>query len=398
MATILKKEVVDRLLMAKALLAKGRLHPVADPDRYFVAEQILMAQDAGELALAAVADQVEKSPPKEKRFIMDYFGSLKELHPSREVTGKEYFRRLNEARIGIKHIGNFPDAHQWARVAEEVYGYACEWCQDYLQLSFGDMDESGLIADGRVKAYYDSAKRNLAEQNYEQALVEVGYALHLLFKQNRALSDVEVGDDKAEVAIRLTGFGVHANDFLTLQQFLPKVWGGPEIPADHTWCQALFGHPANWRKETVEFCLQAFVQVALKVQAAPWIPTPLNFNTVYLHRVTALEDGVQLWKQEFITLPGLVPSLAVNPVTKRKVRELRKGETLLGVVSPIRSEISRAAAFGGRRGDIETIEILVTDPSEIVYTSFKSVKVTCVPRDSIKPWMPDLPEIDWQPE
>lgn len=53
----LRKEVVERLLLAKSLLAKLRFHSTAELDSKFLAIQIMTAHDAAELVLAAISDQ-----------------------------------------------------------------------------------------------------------------------------------------------------------------------------------------------------------------------------------------------------------------------------------------------------------------------------------------------------
>ena len=82
---------MERLLVSKSLLGKIRFQPAAEPDHVSLASQLLAAHDAAELALAAISDQLNKLPPKDKHYLMDYFEPLKELHPGREVFAKEYF-------------------------------------------------------------------------------------------------------------------------------------------------------------------------------------------------------------------------------------------------------------------------------------------------------------------
>jgi hypothetical protein len=275
MAVTLRKEVVDRVLLSKFLLREARFHPVAEPDRFFLAVQVLKAHDAADLAIAAIAAAREKPPAKPAPSLMDYFEKLKELHPGGEVAGKDYLGRLNHVRNGVKHRGVFPDL-EWAQAGENVYGHVSQWCQEYLQLSFEDLDESALLASPKVKEHFDSAKKAFSEERYEDALMHLGYALHSLFKESRALWDLRVGDPSPEVAIRLAGYGVHANDFLTLQQYLPKVHEDQGGELRGKWTQGRFGHPGNWRKDAVEFCLRSawFCQPDLAHFDALIWPTP----------------------------------------------------------------------------------------------------------------------------
>lgn len=183
----LRKEVVDRLLLSKSLLRRIRIHPVAEPDRHLLATHLLTAHDAAEIALAAIADERGTLATKDNYYLMQLIGSLKQLHSSEEVAGRDYFRQLNQARNGVRYYGNFPDPKQWARVGETVYGYVCVWCEKYLSVSLDELDESALLTSKEVKHYFACAKQAMAEQKYEQVLVQIGFALHMLFKENRAV-------------------------------------------------------------------------------------------------------------------------------------------------------------------------------------------------------------------
>jgi len=121
--------------------------------------------------------------------------------------------------------------------------------------------------------YFASAKEALAGGDYRCVLERIGFAVQVLFKENRALYGLKVGVPKTEDAIRLTGFGVHANDFLELQNFVPEVAeeaGGLK----YRWRQGKFGHPGNWKQRAAQFCCEAFLDLAVKIQDAPFIPGP----------------------------------------------------------------------------------------------------------------------------
>jgi hypothetical protein len=406
MAIALRKEVVDRLLMTKSLLSRIRGDPSAEPDRYAVAEQILISQDAAELALGAIADQLGKLPQKGKYYLMDYFDSLREAHPEKNVEGKEFLRQLNEARIGIKHIGNFPDPKQWARVGERIFERISKWCGEYLGVSLDDLDESALLKSVTVKAYFDSAKAAMTDHKYEEVLIQIGKALHTVFDENSALFGFDVGIAKPEDAIRLAGFGVHANDYLALQEFLPEIDKGSEGRLRHKWKQGQFGHPGNWRKDAAEFCLSAFLDVALKIQDARWIPGAVRFDTLYKFRITALRDGVEVWtyrekpQRGGSGLAGLSKLLEAPP-SKEPYRVLNKGDSLWGRVEAVRSDSPQdrlRAALGGGPLPIAVIKITTFKDPRIAYVAADAVKVTCVPRESWKEYIPDLPEIEWTPD
>ncbi len=397
--------VAQRLLLGKSLLSRIRVHPVSQPDQHSLANHIITAHDAAELILAAIADHKRKLPPREQHYLMDYFEPLKGLHPERDVTGREFFRQLNRVRIDIKHYGIFPDPKQWARVAETTYGYASQWCSDYLGTSLDEIDDSALLRSDTVRTSFNEAKQALTKRNYQKALEQLGIALHQLFEENDALRNVQVGKPRSEDAIRLTGFGVHANDFLALQEFLPSVLKSVEGSLTVQWEQNTFGHPGNWRKNAVQFCLGTFLDVALKIQDAQWIPGALYLQAVYEHKATALKDGVEVWTE---VSEGSSPFeiLSGSKIRKETSRTLSKGESLRGSVVPHRRKEkidSLTSALAGRDvGPIETISIHFKsdDAWHHLYMNRDDVKVTLVPRDTdfVRNYFQGLPEVDWEPD
>jgi hypothetical protein len=152
----LSQDVVDRLLVAKGLLAKIRFTPVAHPDRISLSQSILAAHDAAELASAAVARHLNCLPALQKTYLMDILSAIQKV-PGAVIAGRDYFSQLNSVRNSLKHQGIFPDPQQWYRVGERTYDYVSEWCQRNLGLSLDELDESALIANQEVKEFYAKA-------------------------------------------------------------------------------------------------------------------------------------------------------------------------------------------------------------------------------------------------
>jgi hypothetical protein len=380
--------VIDRLLVAKYLLEEIRFLPIANPDRYTTARFILTAHDAAELAIAGIAQHLEIAPKSPKSYLMDYFPLIKNQHPKDEVDGKVYFSQLNTARNGIKHTGAFPDPKQWFRVGGTTHGYVSNWCKTYLNISFDDLDESDMISDPDVKKQYDIAKDALAQNDYRGVLENLGIALYSVFDSNRALRNLHVGEPRAEDALKLSAFGVHANEFLAFQEFLPGVyWSNIAGQLKIKWEQGKFGHPANWRPDAAEFCLKTFVSVALHIQDAEWIPTAIEFDSVYEHKVTALVDDVEIVQERRNGLLG--------PYEKVVVRTLRKGETIRGKVEK-KGDHLIAAWFGKERTPV----LSFMNYKEKIWGEIEEdkVRVICVPKDTqaIRKVLPNLPEQDYE--
>src|ERR1017187_8906239 len=218
----LKPEVLDRLLLSKSFLEKIRFQPVAAHDRHTLAANIIAAHDAAELAIAGICDQLGCLPQKGDRYLMDYFGSYKTARGT-DLFAKDYFRNLNSVRNSLKHQGLFPDAKQWSGVGETVFQYIAKWCLDDLAESFSDLDESALLLDSNVKRLYDEARQSAGQADYKTTLEKLAFALSIVFEENAALRGFEAGNANTEDVIRVVGFGVHGNDFLALQQFLPRI-------------------------------------------------------------------------------------------------------------------------------------------------------------------------------
>ncbi len=397
----LKPEVLDRLLLSKSFLEKIRFQPVAVHDRHTLAANIIAAHDAAELAIASVCDQLGCLPQKGASYLMDYFESYKKTRGN-DLHAKEYFRNLNTARNSLKHQGLFPDAKQWSRVGEFVFQHITKWCWDDLQQSFAELDESALLLDADVKRLFDEAKESAGQGDFKGTLEKLALALSIVFKENSALRGFEAGNASTEDVIRVVGFGIHGNDFLALQQFLPHIsrWGaGANTPQ---WKQSEFGHPGNWHESSAEFCLRTFVDVAVKLQGAQWVPGPVRRDILYDEQIEALRDGVEFWRD----VPDSAPANSIAALmmgggnTKREIRQvLRKGEKLRAIVRQATNAFYGGLGSSAMNGML-SVTPLGIDGFESWNVRASDVKVVCVPKeaDYVKQYFEWLPEIDWEPE
>ncbi len=396
-----RPETIQQLLFTKFLLSQMQLFPEAKPSSFSIAKKILITHDAAEIGIAAIADQIGALPNKNQRYLMDYFAPIKDkMHPSREVAGKSYCLQLNRARNNLKHGMLFPDPNQWVNVVDKIYSYLSDWCQEYLKISLDDIDNSILISNTEVKSLYDNAKKEFSNGNYQRVLELLAKAAYLLFEENSALRSLPVGVARAEDAIKLAAFGVHANDFLALQEFLPQVSKASDENVSIKWVQERFGHPGNWREDTALFCMNAFLDLALKIQNAGWIPGPIEFLAVYEHKIEAIKDGVEMWSEKWED--GFLPSSPKREV----IKVLNRGESIRGMVSrhketPLNLLGSRNILGQANIKEPEKISILSKEFGKeflIVYVALQDVRITCVPRESdfVKEYLPDLPTIDMQ--
>jgi hypothetical protein len=401
------KEVADQLLLSKSLLEKIRFQAAPNPDRFSLAMHILTAHNAAELALAAIASARSVRLSKTQPAMMDYLEALKTLHSGREVVGRAYFDRLNRVRNALKHAGAFPDPKQFANVAEVIYNLLSDLCAEYLEISLDDLDESALLTSATVKQLYDQAHTTLAEGKYKEVLEYLAQAMFFLFMEGAGLRSLSIGWANPTDAIKLTGFGVPANDYLTLQEFLPEVREASDGTPKIKWQQGEYGHPGNWRKEAATFCLKAFLDVALKIQGARLIPGPIDFASLYQHQVTAIQDEIEIWRS---AADGTL-YLPTDESDRVLVRRLKKGEQIRGAISrhkegfrglPLPRVTAPPFPDLGHRRETPNEEILTITWRylESGFVKASEVKVTCIPRDDdfVRQYFPDLPEIPWEPK
>ena len=384
---ILGQDIINRLLIAKYLLEEIRSLPIANPDRYTIARYILTAHDAAELSIAGIVHYLDMSPKSAQTYLMDYFGLIKKEFPHSDAPGRSYFSQLNTARNAIKHTGVFPDPQQWFRVGDKTYSYISDWCKKYLNISLEELDQSDMISDSDTKQYYENARASFLRGDYKNVLEILAMALFSIFEKNRALRNLLVGEPMAEDAIKLSAFGVHANEFLVLQEFLPKAYNsGIDDKINIVWEQEKFGHPGNWRQDAAEFCLKTFVNVALRIQDAGWIPGAISFNVLYEHKITALADKVEIVQERS---KGIL-----EPKEKVVIRTLSKGDTIRGMVEK-KGDPLMAALMQQKYTPI----LSFTNYEKKIWGEIEEdkVHVTCVPKKNkfVKQYFPNLPEQEY---
>lgn len=388
----LRPEVVQQLLFSKSLLSQILFSPETEISSFSIAKKILIAHDAAEIGIAAIANQIEALLPKEPRYLMHYFDPIKnKKHKNHDVDGKVYCRQLNTARNDLKHVMIFPDPNQWARVGDKIYSYLSGWCQEYLKISLDDLDDSILINNSKIKELYDRANKELSYNNYKQVLEILAKASYLLFGENNALRSLQVGIAKAEDAIKLAAFGVHANDFLALQEFLPQVSKKVDEDISIQWTQKKFGHPGNWRRDSASFCMAAFLDMALKIQNAEWIPGPVLFAEIYDYKIEAINDNVEIWVKEWKSGDYL------SSPKRKIVKILKKGESIIGMVYR-ETESALNSLILNQGNDEKPEEINIISYGLHGYVALHDVKITCIPKQSnlVKQYLPNLPIVDMQ--
>ena len=325
-------DILQRLLVAKHLLAANSEQLTPNSDAAAVARMVLAAPDAAELAIAAIASHLNVAGLTDRMLLTDYAPKI-EAQTGEPLSGSDYLRQLNRVRVGFKHDGVLPDARTWYRVIDKVWSRMDDWCRAYLGVALDDVDLEQLLTDAEVKALYESAKAHHAARGYREALEALGRALYRQLGEFPGMPWPTVGKKSTEDALMLAPFGVRPSDFLTLQDFLPHVyfnWAEEEVTVE--WDRRANGHEGNWTEANVRFCLDTFLDLALKIQHAPPVPGALPFEIVFDDVITPKSEKADLFDYQYEPAGNF---LIHTMVTGRKiVRTLRRGDRLRCRLAP----------------------------------------------------------------
>jgi hypothetical protein len=394
----LRKEVVNRLVLAKSILSSAVGSSSLQANSHLVARQLLNSHDAADLVFAAIADQKGKLVTKGKApSMMDCLAFLGEkAHPY-----NAYFKQLNDARNSVKHVGNLPNTHQWSGVAEDVLEKLSALCKSMLGKRLEDISELELVLNADVRAHLKAGDKFRRSGGYKEALEEIGKAVYVALREKPDLWDIELGKPKAEDALKLTGLGIPANDFLRLQGFLPQVSKFFSDPFIVLWEQSKFGHPGNWRDDVVDFCLEQSRVVALGVQTALNAPFAAEFSFLYGYRILAREDRVEVWED---LVDGHLDDAGNSRLFRAHKRYLNKGESIevSAWTHPfISDDISPAGDWIKRvRVSTNPYSALVGNAARAEFVDLAQVCIVCVPktRGMGMARFEDLQEIEWKPD
>jgi hypothetical protein len=389
----LRPEVLRRVLLAKSLLSAGSSVSSQTANDHVIALHVLNAHDAADLLFAAIADHQNKLTAKGKSPAMteclDLIDTTAEKHAG-------YFKQLNDARNGLKHAGNLPNAGQWASVKPDVFQKLTLLCTDCFGASLDQLDESELMRNEEAKVFFLSAKDAAVCEDYQRALEELGKALLVTLHASSDFWEVQVGVAKAEDALKLSALGISAHEFLKLQEFLPFVYRTEAFEVH--WRQGKFGHPANWRKESADFCINSYLRIAVCVENAAETPHALPFEHAYEYRVTATKDHAEVWEEPVKNSePGIMPLLR-----RKYVRHMKAGESV--VVSPYtRAFVSEhyldqdKVIKRVRISQSDSVLGVIFEDEKAQFVNRNDVEILCVPRPPFRNRLPEIPFQDDPP-
>ena len=128
----LKPQVRGELLLSKDLLSRSEYHASGNE---WIAHDIIIADDAAEIALGAICSQLGCTACKRRPCITDYFDWMLQIaRVTESVPGMEYLTELHKARIDLQTHCIIPDLFKWQKVKEVTLGFITRWCQELLHV------------------------------------------------------------------------------------------------------------------------------------------------------------------------------------------------------------------------------------------------------------------------
>ena len=385
-----REDILRRMLVSKQFLASNTGQLTPNSDAVAVAKMILTAHDAAELAAAAVADHVGVDDLPARVYLMDYPSRIANKRPECGLfPGVDFLRQLNTARTAFKHQGVLPDSRSWFRVVERTWDWVNAWCATYLGTPLDQIDLEQLLEDDTVRGLYAEAKESYGQGHYKSALEGIALAFYFVLVAFPGITYAVVGTANTNDALMLAPYGIRPSDFLNLQRFLPRV--SKEIKSSDLkidWDTRETGNAANWTALNVRFRLDTFLDIALKIQHAPWAPQPYEYWMVFDDVITPKGETADVWVVEW---KGEWP-LAV-PVGKRTLRRIARGEKLRCRLSASEDPTKQKVVSSGLAGllepkpTLETADVLTVMfgpdiATEFGYVNSADVEITSAPKES----------------
>jgi len=167
-----KSTVIKRLAFIKYLY-KLAVDQSRGPEPLCSAS-ILFFHDAIELFLQLASEHVEVG--KQQPSFMEYWSLISQKLPNQELTQKESMRRLNRARVALKHHGNLPSKLDIEAFRAITTNFFEENTPIVFDIDFSDVTLVELIQCEGVKNILKEAEELLKENKIEESLDKVALA------------------------------------------------------------------------------------------------------------------------------------------------------------------------------------------------------------------------------
>lgn len=282
------------LMAARSLLENSGPELTSASDAFTVARKVLVVHDVAELVLAALCIEVGSGfKITESTSFYDLVGFVVKKIGKQDDNDLLNQRRgallaLNHARVRFKHHGDLLDPSTTYPLVDQALEVTDLLCHRAVGLPLRSIDALASVSHEAIVEWLRIAEGQIAVGEYKDALVSIARAISSAF-WDFDVQGVTVGKPDSEGALLLSGRGIDPASFLEMQRFLPTVYSPfHETPEFDT---RQYGHEANWTERNVQFCWNAALTIALRLQHAPVVPQAREFYDEFEDLITVIVSG-----------------------------------------------------------------------------------------------------------
>jgi hypothetical protein len=288
----MEQTYIQRLSFIKYLFSIGYSQSQQPEPLYGAA--ILSFHDSVELFLQLSS---EKLNSKQSKNFMDYWDVIDSKLNSGTLSQKESMRRLNKARVNLKHHGIIPSKLDIEAFRVTTAAFFAENCPTIFQTDFNTVSLIDFIKFERSRDLLKKAQDDFASGAINEALQNITLSFEYLLsdyenpkrdnyhrspfffgKSMTFLSSFHLGlrsgdrrvmdfvesvkesIESMQKALKILSFGIDYKKYVKFQSITPSVQftlGGQAH---------FFSHKETLNKETVDFCVNFIIESALKLQ------------------------------------------------------------------------------------------------------------------------------------
>jgi hypothetical protein len=287
---------IQRLALIKYLFSIGQTQSHQPEPLYGIS--ILSFHDSVELFLQLCLEKLKIS--KKSQSFMDYWDIINEMLENKTLSQKESMKRLNQARVGLKHSGIIPSKLDIESFRAVTLAFFNENCPIIFQIEFDDISLVDIIKFERSREFLKQAKKDFDKgliyesiqslilsfvyllRDYEESKIDrirrspffFGESVtsfdsfHLGFNSNDGkfkdfVDKVTKSIDAIQTAIKILSFDIDYKKYVKYKSIVSSV---QLSISDGGQVHSYMHGEMKLTKEDLDFCTNFIVESALKLQ------------------------------------------------------------------------------------------------------------------------------------
>jgi len=276
------KSTTQRLAFIKYLYGLGaEQSKTAEPMN---AVSLLMMHDAVELFLVLAAESYNVST-KDREF-MDYWDILKGKLSNGDLSLKEPMRRLNTARVNLKHRGIMSSRIDIENFRRSVTTFFEENTPRAFGIDFNTLSLVDLVTCEAARNELKEVQQEIEKNNFKEALSHCRLAFHYVMDdyENRTASvspykpdlrdhagpipelqsfvdDIKRWVEQLESKVKILSLGIDGKKYRRFEMLTPYAWKSPSGTYELTWGRRHTG--IILKKDDSDYCLNFVIETAL---------------------------------------------------------------------------------------------------------------------------------------